>query len=181
MQLLEVGVVARDVAVLAADHPERRLDELAGDLAGLVAEREAQRLGEERVAGEQRDALAERDVRARPSAALVVVVQRGQVVVDERERVHQLERGGSGERRLDATRRRLRHREAEDGPDALAARLERVAERLFESTELRRERESSRGTRSTSVAQLVSRAHRPVARPRQLGLDLPSRAPRARR
>ena len=105
VQLLEIGVVARDVAVLAADHPERRVDELARDLGRLVGEREPQRLGEERVAGEERDALAERDVRARPSAPLVVVVQRRQVVVDERERVHELERGGGRKRILD---RRLR-------------------------------------------------------------------------
>ncbi len=71
----------------------------------LVREREPERLGEERVAGEQRDALAERDVRARASAALVVVVQRGQVVVDERERVHELERGRRGKRVLDEPRR----------------------------------------------------------------------------
>ena len=63
-------------------------------------EREPERLGEQRVAGEERDALAERDVRARPAAALVVVVERRQVVVDERERVHELERRGGRQRRL---------------------------------------------------------------------------------
>ena len=119
--------------------PRARVDEIACDLDRLVAEREAQRLCEERVAGEERDAFAERNVSAGTSAPLVVVVQRGQVVVDERERVHQLERGGSGKRRLDGLAVRLRHREAEDGTDALAARLERVAEHLVESAELWRE------------------------------------------
>ena len=73
--------------------PSVGVRELARDVVRVVREREAERLGEERVAREERDALAERDVRARPTAPLVVVVERGKVVVDERERVHELERG----------------------------------------------------------------------------------------
>ena len=99
MERREIGVVSGDVEVLATDHPERRLGELAGDLGPVVGEREPLRLGEQRVSGKQRDCLAEGDVRARSSTALVVVVHRRQVVVDERERVHQLERGGRGEAR----------------------------------------------------------------------------------
>ena len=99
----EVGGVAGDVAVLAADHPERRLRELAADHRRRVREREPERLGQQRVAGQERHRLAERDVRGRPSAPLVVVVERGQVVVDERERVHELDRG----RRRQARARRV--------------------------------------------------------------------------
>ena len=40
--------------------------------------------------------LAELLPRGRPAAPLVVVVERGQVVVDERERGHELERGRRG-------------------------------------------------------------------------------------
>ena len=61
--------------------------------AGLLAE-EPHRLGEEPVAGEDRDVLAELDVRGRPAAAQVVVVHRRQVVVDQRVGVDQLDRAG---------------------------------------------------------------------------------------
>ena len=54
----------------------------------------AEGLGVERVAGEDRDVLAERDVARRAAAAQVVVVHRRQVVVDERVGVDQLDRGG---------------------------------------------------------------------------------------
>ena len=124
VEIREVGVVAGDVAVLAADHPERRLDELARGLRTLVREHEPERLREQRVAREERDPLAERDVRARTTAPLVVVVQRGQVVVDEREGVHELDGGRAGERVLDRAAGRLGDGETEDRPDPLAARLE---------------------------------------------------------
>ena len=45
---------AGDVAVLAADHAERRLGELAGDGRRRIREREPERLGQQRVAREQR-------------------------------------------------------------------------------------------------------------------------------
>ena len=64
------------------------------------AEREPERLDEQGIAREQRDPLAERDVRARAAAPLVVVVERRQIVVDERERVHELERGRGRQRAL---------------------------------------------------------------------------------
>ena len=137
----EVGRVARDVAVLAADHAERRLGELAGDRRRRIREREPERLREQRVAREQRDPLAESDVGARPAAALVVVVERGQVVVDERERVHELDRGGRRQALLRLRPGRLAHREVRDGTDPLAARLERIAQRALEPAELGRERQ----------------------------------------
>ena len=81
-----------DVEVLPADHPERRADELLRYLGPSRAGRQCERLREERVAGEERHGLPEGDVDARPPPSLGVVVQRGQVVVDERERVDELER-----------------------------------------------------------------------------------------
>ena len=68
------------------------LGELAGDGGSAVARREAERLREERVAGEHGGGLAEPRPDARPAAALGVVVERRQVVVDERERVDELDR-----------------------------------------------------------------------------------------
>ena len=141
VQLLEIRSVTRDVAVLATDHPERGLRELAGDLQALVGEREPERLGQQRVAGEESDTLSEGDVRTRSAAALVVVVERRQIVVHERERVDELERGSRGKRVLERGAVRLRHGQAEERADALPARLERVAQRLLEAAELRDEAE----------------------------------------
>ena len=57
-------------------------------------EREAQRLGEQPVAGEDRHVLAEGHVAGGLAAAQLVVVHRGQVVVDQRVGVDHLDRGG---------------------------------------------------------------------------------------
>ena len=107
-----------------------------------VGEREPERLGQERVAREDRDVLAVRDVRARASAAQVVVVQGREIVVDEAERVHELERAGGREQLLGIAAERLAGREAEHGPDPLAAAEERVADRLGEPAQLLGQRES---------------------------------------
>ena len=66
----------RDVDVLAADHAERRVDELARYVGSVIAQREPDRLTEQRVAGEDRDGLAELRVTARLATAQVVVVER---------------------------------------------------------------------------------------------------------
>ena len=100
-----VGRGAGDVEVLAADHAERRLRELARDMRRVVRRREPERLGEQRVAGEDPDRLAVVLPRRRLPAALLVVVERRQVVVDERERVHELERAAAGSACLAARRR----------------------------------------------------------------------------
>ena len=65
----------------------------------LALGEEPDRLGEEPVAGEDRHVLAVLDVRGRPPAAQLVVVHRGQVVVDQRVGVDQLDRGGGGQHR----------------------------------------------------------------------------------
>ena len=88
--------VAGDVEVLAADHAEGRVGDLARDGRRRIAQREAEGLGEQRVAGEDGDVLAEADVRARLPAPEVVVVERRQVVVHEAEGVHELERAAGG-------------------------------------------------------------------------------------
>ena len=121
MQLLQVGVVTGDVAVLAADHAERRVHELTCDLVRVVRESEAYRLREKRIAGEKGDALAERDVSARPPATLVVVVESRQVVVDERERVDELERRGGGQGVVDGCAVGLCNREAQHRSNALSS------------------------------------------------------------
>ena len=179
VELGEILVVARDVPVLAADHPERCLDELARRRGVVVHEREPDRLGEKRVALEDRDRLAERDVRARAAAANVVVVERGKVVVHERERVHELERGRCRQSLLDVPSGGLRDRETEHGADPLAARLERVADGLFEPTELGRVRKR-REVLLDGLAQLVRRPHRQAPARASAPPRSPSRATPAR-
>ena len=61
---------------------------------------EPEGLGEQSISRQQRDALSECDVGARSPPPEVVVVERGQIVVDERERVDELERRRSRQRRL---------------------------------------------------------------------------------
>ena len=70
---------------------------------------------------------------ARTAAPLVVVVEGGQVVMDERERVHELNRCRGGQHLLDGRTFRLPDRERDHWPEELAARLERVAQRLLEA------------------------------------------------
>ena len=84
---------------------------------------------EQRVAGEDRGRLVELLVHRGTAAPQVVVVERGQVVVDERERVHALERGRRGHHpcaRLAPSRRRRRSRGARArGAGACRARARR--------------------------------------------------------
>ena len=58
----------------------------------------ADRLGEEPVAGQDRNVLAVDDVRGRAPATQLVVVHRGQVVVDQGVGVDQLDRGCRADR-----------------------------------------------------------------------------------
>ncbi len=83
VQLDPVGQSAVDVQVLAADHPERRLEDLLAEIGSRVPIGQLERLGQERVAGEDRLRLAEANVNRRAPSALGIVVQRRQVVVDE--------------------------------------------------------------------------------------------------
>ena len=83
---------ARDVEVLPSDHPERRLRKLAAHLRNLIRERKPEGFGEERVTGKDCDRLAVLGPNRGPTPAFGVVVECGQVVMHEREGVHELER-----------------------------------------------------------------------------------------
>ena len=129
--------------------------------------------------GQQCDALAVRDVRARSAAPLVVVVEGGQIVVHERECVHELDGGRGRERRLHGAARALGDGEAEDRPDALAPGIERVPHRLLEPLQVRRELER-RQVLLDRLAQLVRRPHRRAPARGSAPTRSPSRSPRAR-
>ncbi len=107
----------------ARAHVAGRVLEVAHEREGVV---------QERVAGEHGDVLAVDDVRGRAPAPQGVVVERRQVVVHERERVHELERERGRQRVLGLAAEPLRRRQAEHRPHALAAGEQRVAHRLGE-------------------------------------------------
>ena len=134
MQLRQV-VAALEILLLAADHRQRRIDQLARNV-GAAQEREADRLDGERVAREDRRRLAVGRPHAWLPSALLVVVERRQVVVNERERMHELDGGRGREHPLEIGADRLGARQAEDRTHALAA--ERVAVGLDERAENRR-------------------------------------------
>ena len=140
MQLGEIDVLATDVQVLAPDHAEGRLGELPGDIRRRVGEREPERLGQQRIPGEQPDGFAELGPRAGTAPPLPVVVHAGEVVVDERERMDELERGRRRKCFFGVAACRLGGREADHRANALAAD-EGVAHRRLETGELRRQRE----------------------------------------
>ena len=133
--------LAANVDVLPADHAvdAGRVGELGdrrehrGGLAALLAQDEPESLGVEPVAGQDRDVLAEADVARRAPAAQVVVVHRREVVVDQRVRVDQLERGGERQHVGRLAAQRARRRERQHRPDALAAGQQRIAHRLLEA------------------------------------------------
>jgi hypothetical protein len=135
-----VGPDRGDVEILAAHHPvdpgrrRQRADrgQHVGGLARLMGQQMPEGLGIEPVAGEDRNVLAESHVIRRPAPAHVVVVHRRQVVVDERVRVDELDRGGQRQQLADVLADRTGGREGEDRPDALAARQQAVAHRLDE-------------------------------------------------
>jgi hypothetical protein len=102
---------------------------------GLPGE-QAEGLGEQAVAGENRHALAELHVRRRSPAPHRVVVHRRQIVVDERVGVDQLD-GTRGRERQPvrfgvAGRHRFCRRQSEQRPQPLPAGLQAVAQRDVE-------------------------------------------------
>jgi len=78
--------------------------------------------------------------------------------VNEAERVHELERAGGRENLLRIAPERLAGREAEDRPDPLPAAEERIAQRVFELTELLGERELGESI-VDELAKLVGGSH----------------------
>ena len=134
-----------------------------GRLARLLAE-EPHRLGEEAVAGEDRDVLAELDVRGRQAAAQLVVVHRRQVVVDQRVGVDQLDRAGDRQEALGLGAERAGGGQREDRAHPLAAGEQRVAHRLLEA--------GGRGRRGEAQ---LARARRRPARAGPRGSSRPAR------
>ena len=128
-----------DVEVLTADHAQRRLRQLAAHICGPVGSGLAKRLRQQRVAGEDGVRLAEARPCAGAASPHLVVVESRQVVVDERERMDELQRSRRREDVLDVGTGRLSRCQADHGPHAFAARLEPVADRLGEVAELRHE------------------------------------------
>ncbi len=96
----------------------------------LLGQEEIDGLGKEPVAREDRNVLAELLVRCGTPAPHIVVVHRGQVVVNERVRVHQLDGRRRGENGLGLGTRGLCGRQAEHRTHSLAACQERVPHRL---------------------------------------------------
>ncbi len=92
-----------------------------------------ERLRVQAIAGEDRDVLAERHMTRRAAAPEGVVVHRREIVVDQRIGVDQLERRRQRHRLLAREADRVRGRERQDGPDALAAGQQRVAHRLLQA------------------------------------------------
>src|SRR4029077_14362952 len=92
VQRMYVGRGVGHVEVLPPDHAERRLGELAPDLRERVRERKPECFGQQGITGEDRNSLAVLGPPRRAAAALRVVVEGRKIVVDERERVHELER-----------------------------------------------------------------------------------------
>src|SRR3954453_19098346 len=123
-----------DVDVLPADHPVhaggggqlRHRGEDGGGLARLLTQDEPEGLRVEAVAGEDGDVLAELDVAGRAAAGQLVVVHRGEVLVNEGVRVDELERGGEREHGGGVAAGGAGRGEREHGTDALAAGQQRV-------------------------------------------------------
>ena len=144
------GAFGLDVDDLAADHAggEAGVDVAKAADAGADGDRDLAQDGDDgwggrgelrdglegerlqSVAREDGDGFAERDVAGGMAAAQVIVVERGQVVVDERVGVEHLQRGaevGDAGGQLTASGHHARGFHAEDGAQALAAGEDAVA------------------------------------------------------
>ena len=117
-----------DVDVLAADHAAQPsgADQLAErrqhprGLALLSPAEEPHRLGEQPIAGEDRDVLAEFDVRGRHPPPQLVVVHRRQIVVNQGVGVDQLDRRRRRQHVLRVEADRAGGGQRQDRPDPLA-------------------------------------------------------------
>ena len=153
-----VGRGAGDVQVLPADHPQRRLRELPADERRRIRQRQPKRLCQQCVAGQNSNRLPVTRPYGRIAATDVVVVEGGQIVVDEREVVDELDGRGSGQCMVRLGTRCLGRGEADHRPHALAAHRERVAHGFRLAVQLRREREL-RQVRLGELAELLSPVH----------------------
>ena len=106
--------------VQAADH-------VTGQVGPAVPASDLDGQGEQRVAGQDRGRHAEHRPRGRPVPAFHVVVH--DVVVQQREVVHQLHGDGGRQRQRRVTAGRLRGQQGQRGPQRLAAAARRVPAR----------------------------------------------------
>ncbi len=98
----EGRVFGFDVEDLAADHSEgtrsaRKLLDEQHRMARRVRREKLERQSNHRIPGEDGHCFAEDLVIGRPPPAKIVIVHCRKIVVDERERVDQLHRGGGGD------------------------------------------------------------------------------------
>jgi hypothetical protein len=162
-------VLAVDVEHLPADHagrparPRQLDDEVADERRVGVLGQHPERHRRHRVAGQDGHRLAERLVAGRAAAAEVVVVHRRQVVVDEAERVNELDRGGRRDGRL------VRRRVAAAGPAGLEdeARAEPLA--AGQQAVVDRVEQPRRGVGRVPVAERAEGRRRPSRRARGAG------------
>src|SRR5713226_1184335 len=124
-----------DVGDLAADHPVdgsgggsnfRKYGSAAFGRSGGGGD-SFKRQGQKSVAGENGDGFAEFFVASGFAAAEVIVVQRGQIIVDQGVRVDEFDGASRMKRGCDIASKDARRLETEDGANALASREDAVA------------------------------------------------------
>ncbi len=107
------------------NHRENGFRRDPGSPVGYRLERE----GEKSVTGENCDRFAKHLMVRRPAAPKVVVVQRGKIVVDEREGVNELEGAGGWQGGFVSPSHRLTSGQSQHRPDALATVQHAVSHR----------------------------------------------------
>ena len=132
MDRLQVGLIAStllglDIEHFAADKSERTRSmgespDASGDLTGIVAatSKDLETEGKEGVSGKNRHGFAELDMARWSPAAQIVVVDGGEVVVDEAEAMNQLNCATGIEGRVFGSSRSEATRHGERGSKALA-------------------------------------------------------------
>ncbi len=134
-----LGALRLEVEGLAAGHAAdpgrtgKAQDQRGSDRRvrmGRLVGHYVERIGQQRVAGQDRGGLVERDMGGRAAAPQVVVVHGGQVVVDQRIAMNHLERRTGPERPLALEAERPGGLDHEERPQSFAAPERRIAHRL---------------------------------------------------
>lgn len=110
-----------------------------GRLSGIVFGEDDKRLGEQGIAGEQGRGFIELFVRGRTPPAEVIVVHAGQVVVDERVRVHAFEGHRCWQGRIAAGAAQFCGGEGEHGTKSFPTAQQTVAHRGMQARGARRD------------------------------------------
>ena len=128
LDVRHAGVFRREIRLLSSHHahgPGRvgQIDAAGGCRRGRVhvAGDNLKSQRQERVAGKNGSRFAELHMASGDSAAQVVVIHCGQIVVDERIGVDHLDRTRRGHRRLDRSAGRLARQQRQQGAQPLAA------------------------------------------------------------